>query len=241
METLPHSTDIFNGEDWIGSKKQKEVSDRMDVESCIQDILDEVEEVIFCELCSEQYDPERHGLWRRIADSGERLTGTCSHCLSDYYMIEQRCADTYEVPPDYLSVSWGGELLCQSCQCDGKKCECCGISEKLVKTQCDRNANFSLIEGTFPQQYLCDECKDYEEDDIQLISEVNEVLETYVGEFEIDTEGDDSLLNEDNEETTTTKNMMKEVMDEMFMISDNISENTYMKIVNKMKEVYERL
>ena len=85
------------------------------------------------------------------------------------------------------------------------------------------------------------ECKDYEEDDIQLISEVNEVLETYVGEFEIDTQGDESLLNEDNEETTTTKNMMKEVMDEMFMISDNISENTYMKIVNKMKEVYERL
>ena len=69
-----------------------------------------------------------------LAEEGGRITGTCSCCLSDYYMVEQRCADTYEVPPDYLSVSWGGEILCQSCQCDGKKCESCGVSEKLVKT-----------------------------------------------------------------------------------------------------------
>ena len=38
-----------------------------------------------------------------------------------------------------------------------------------------------------------------------------------------------------------TKDMMKEVMDEMFEVSSEISENTYIKIVNKMKEVYERL
>lgn len=241
MDTLPHSTDIFNGEDWIGSKKQKEVSDRMDVEFCIQDLLDEVEEVLFCELCSEQTDAESDGLWRRLANSGQRLTGNCVHCGDPYWTVEDRCSQVYEFPPDYLSMNWEEEVMCQSCRYDGKRCDCCGISEKLIKTQCDRNVNFTKIDGTFPHQYLCVECKDYEEDDIQLISEVNEVLETYVGEFEIDTQGDESLLNEDNEETTTTKNMMKEVMDEMFMISDNISENTYMKIVNKMKEVYERL
>ena len=34
---------------------------------------------------------------------------------------------------------------------------------------------------------------------------------------------------------------MKELMDEMFEVSSVISENTYMTIVNKMKQVYERL
>ena len=66
-----------------------------------------------------------------------------------------------------------------------------------------------------------------------------EFEDTYQGEFEIDTEGDQELL--DDEETKTTKEMMKEVMDEMFEVSSDISENTYMNIVNKMKQVYERL
>ena len=238
METLPHSTDIFNGEDWIGSKKQKEVSDRMDVEFCIEDLLDSVEEVLYREICSEQPTNCEEDFNLHL---GHRHTGTCSHCLADYYMVEQRCADIYENPPDYLSMSCGGEILCQSCNYDGKRCECCGISEKLVKMHCDRNVKFVEIEGASPPQYLCDECKDYEEDHQELISEMNEVLETYSGEFEIDTDGDTSLLQDEGEETKATKDMMKEIMDEMFGISEEINENTYMTIVNKMKQVYERL
>ena len=79
-------------------------------------------------------------LWRRLADTGERVTGTCSCCFADYYMVEQRCADTYEVPPDWLSVSWERRSLCQSCQCDGKKCESCGVIGEACQDHCDRNA-----------------------------------------------------------------------------------------------------
>lgn len=246
MDVLPHSTEIFEGEDWIGSKKQEEVKIRVEVEECVEDIIREVQDLLFLEICLEQRDCEFP--WRSLAESGERVTGTCSCCLTDYYMVEQRCADTYEVPPDYLSVSWGGELLCQSCQCDGKKCESCGVSEKLVKTHCDRNANFSLIEGTFPPQYLCTECVEIDDElfgETWTPEQLNQGFldpedeETYRGEFEIDTEGDQGLL--DDEEIKTTKEMMKEVMDEMFEVSCDISENTYMNIVNKMKQVYERL
>lgn len=244
MDVLPHSTDIFEGPTY--KEAQEAVKTRVEVEGCVEDIIRGVQDILFLEICSMQEEVEEEE-WLRLAEGG-RCTGTCSHCHSDYYMVEQRCADTYEVPPDYLSVSWGGELLCQSCQCDGKKCESCGVAEKLVKTHCDRNANFSLIEGTFPPQYLCTECVEIDDElfgETMTPEELNrgfidtELEETYRGEFEIDTEGDQRLL--DDEETKATKDMMKEVMDEMFEVSSDISENTYMNIVNKMKEVYERL
>lgn len=247
MDVLPHSTDIFEGEDWLGSKRQEEVKVRIEVEECVEDIVREVKELLFFEMCADQPADEQEA-WRVLIGSGERVTGTCSCCFSDYYMVEQRCADTYEIPPDYLSRLAGGAVLCQSCRCDGKNCESCGVSEKLVKTHCDRNANFSLIEGTFPPQYLCTECVEIDDElfgETMTPEELNrgfidtELEETYRGEFEIDTEGDQRLL--DDEETKATKDMMKEVMDEMFEVSSDISENTYIKIVNKMKEVYERL
>lgn len=247
MDVLPHSTDIFEGEDYWGSERQQEVRDRMEVEFAVEDIIKGVQDILYLEIYDEQEEDGKEAWWR-LAESGERITGTCSCCLSDYYMVEQRCADTYELPPDYLSVSWGEEILCQSCQCDGKKCESCGVAEKLVKTHCDRNANFYLIEGTFPPQYLCTECVEIEDElfgETWTPEELNQGFlhpedeGTYRGEFEIDTEGDQELL--DDEETKTTKEMMKEVMDEMFEVSCDISENTYMNIVNKMKQVYERL
>ena len=245
MDVLPHSSDIFEGEDWIGSKRHGEVKIRVEVEECVEDILRGVQELL--------YDYEdlniEDELWSSLAESGERVTGKCSHCLSDFYMVEQRCADTYEVTPDYLSISLGEEVLCQSCRCDGKKCESCGVSEKLVKIHCDRNANFSLIEWTFPPQYLCPECFeiDYElfgetwtPEDLNRGDIDTEFEETYHEEFEIDTEGDQGLL--DDEETKTTKDIMKEVMDEMFDVRHDISsENTYLNIVNKLQQVYERL
>lgn len=245
MDVLPHSTDIFEGP--THKEAMERVKIRMEVEECVEDIIRGVQDILYLEICSMEGECEQE-LLKILSDSGERVTGTCSCCLSDYYMVEQRCADTYDVPPDYLSVSWGGELLCQSCQCDGKKCESCGVSEKLVKTHCDRNANFSLIEGTFPPQYLCTECVEIDDElfgETWTPEQLNQGFldpedeETYRGEFEIDTEGDRGLL--DDEETKTTKEMMKEVMDEMFEVSCDISENTYMNIVNKMKQVYERL
>lgn len=246
MDVLPHSTDIFEGP--THKEAQEAVKTRVEVEECVEYIIREVQDILYLEICSMQGEECEQELLKLLSDSGERVTGTCSHCFSDYYMVEQRCADTYEVPPDYLSVSWGGELLCQSCQCDGKKCESCGVAEKLIKTHCDRNANFSLIEGTFPPQYLCTECVEIDDElfgETWRPEDLNQGFlhpedeETYMGEYEIDTEGDQGLL--DDEETKTTKEMMKEVMDEMFEVSSDISENTYMNIVNKMKQVYERL
>jgi hypothetical protein len=245
MDVLPHSTDVFEGPTY--EEAIEGVKIRMEVEDSVEDIIRGVQDILFLEIREEQEEDQKEA-WRNLAEEGGRCSGTCSHCHSDYYMVEQRCADTYEMPPDYLSISWGGEVLCQSCQCDGKKCECCGVSEKLIKTHCDRNANFALVEGTFPPQYLCVECS--EEDDETFIQtwtpeDLNQGFlhpedgETYMGEYEIDTEGDQDLL--DDEETTTTKEMMKELMDEMFEVSSDISENTYITIVNKMKQVYERL
>ena len=72
------------------------------------------------------------------------------------------------------------------------------------------------------------------------MTDEEEILETYNGEFEIDTEGDESLL-EDDEGTMTTKELMKGVMDDMFEVTGDIPENTYLNIVNKMKDIYERL
>lgn len=237
MDVLPHSTDIFEGP--THEEAIEGVKIRMEVEECVEDIIRGVQDILYLELCAEGPGMDQ---------PPEAVTGTCSCCFSDYYMVEQRCADTYEIPPDYLSRLVGGAVLCQSCQRDGKKCESCGVSEKLVKTHCDRNANFSLIERTFPPQFLCIECVEIDDElfgETMTPEELNrgfidtELEETYRGEFEIDTEGDQRLL--DDEETKATKDMMKEVMDEMFEVSSEISENTYIKIVNKMKEVYERL
>jgi len=250
MDVLPHSTEIFEGEYWVGSKLQEEVKIKKEVEFVVENIIRGVQDLLYLEICSMQNDDENE-LRRRLTETGERVTGSCSRCHEDYYTVEQRCADTYENPPDYLNISWGEEILCQSCQCDGKKCECCGISEKLVKIHCDRNANFSFIPNTSPPQYLCVECAE-EEDDLFRYDYEDEAYmslggggdgyeNTYRGEFEIDTEGDETLLEDDDEWTKKTKDMMKEVMDEMFEVSADISENTYMKIVNKMKQVYERL
>ena len=56
------------------------------------------------------------------------------------------------------------------------------------------------------------------------------------------TQRDETLLeNEDDEETKKTKEIMKGVMDDMFGVTEEIPENTYMNIVNKMKEIYDRL
>ena len=197
MDVLPHSTDIFEGPSH--EEAIEGVKTRMEVEECVEDIIREIQQTLYLELCVEE--PDMDDFNRRL---GEAVTGTCSHCHSDYYMVEQRCADTYEMPPDYLSVSWGGEVLCQSCQCDGKKCECCGVAEKLIKNHCDRNANFALVEGTFPPQYLCVECSEADEIFMQTWTpeDLNQAFinpedeETYRGEYEIDTEGSRGLLDD---------------------------------------------
>lgn len=174
--------------------------------------------------------------------------GICESCGLCHWQIGERCTNTYGFSIDYLVMTASGGIICQSCMCDGVKCIDCGVSQKLTRTICDRDSEFTREDETFPPIHRCQEC--HEQHEIYLttrlgreeISETDEeeILETYNGEFEIDTEGDETLL-EDDEETMTTKQIMKDAMDYMFEVTEDIPENTYINIVNKMKEIYERL
>lgn len=179
-------------------------------------------------------------------DEGDE--GICESCGLCHWQIGERCTNTYGFSIDYLVMTASGGIICQSCMCDGVKCIDCGVSQKLTRTICDRDSEFTREDETFPPIHRCQEC--HEQHEIYLttrlgreeISETDEeeILETYNGEFEIDTEGDETLL-EDDEETMTTKQIMKDAMDYMFEVTEDIPENTYINIVNKMKEIYERL
>ena len=81
----------------------------------------------------------------RLTVACRRSLWFCSHCHSDYYMVEQVCT------PDDAPIPFncGGEVLCQSCQCDGKKCECCGVAE-TYQNYCEKKAHSALVEATFP-------------------------------------------------------------------------------------------
>ena len=179
-------------------------------------------------------------------DEGDE--GICESCGLCHWQIGERCTNTYGFSIDYLVMTESGGIICQSCMCEGIKCIECGVSEKLTRTICDRDAEFKREDETFPPVHRCEEC--HEQHEIYLavrlgreeisVTDEEEILETYNGEFEIDTEGDESLL-EDDEGTMTTKELMKGVMDDMFEVTGDIPENTYLNIVNKMKEIYERL
>ena len=178
--------------------------------------------------------------------------GTCDSCGLCHWQIGERCTNTYGFSIDYLVMRESGMITCQSCMCDGVKCIECGVSQKLVRTIYDRDAEFTREEETFPPIHRCHECQEQHEiylnsaragDNPEEESTIPpELQETYNGEFEIDTEGDETLLkDEDDVDTKKTKEIMKGVMDDMFGVTEDIPENIYMNIVNKMKEVYDRL
>tara|TARA_B100000405_G_C16712647_1_gene419839 strand:+ start:1039 stop:1860 length:822 start_codon:yes stop_codon:yes gene_type:complete len=178
--------------------------------------------------------------------------GVCDSCGLCHWQIRDRCTNTYGFSIDYLIMRESGMITCQSCMCDGVKCIECGVSQKLVRTIYDRDTEFIREEGTFPPIHRCHECQGSHEIYLNSAREGDnpeeessippELQETYNGEFEIDTEGDETLLEgEDDEDTKKTKEIMKGVMDDMFGVTEDIPESTYMNIVNKMKEVYDRL
>ena len=178
--------------------------------------------------------------------------GACDSCGLCHWQIGERCTNIYGFSIDYLVMKESGMITCQSCMCDGVKCIECGVSEKLVRTICNRDTEFTREEETFPPIHRCHECQEQHEIYLNSAREGDnpeeestippELQETYNGEYEIDTEGDETLLeDEDDEETKGTKEIMKGVMDDMFGVTEDIPESTYMNIVNKMKEVYDRL
>ena len=230
-----------------------------DVEDCMEEMIKIVEEF---GTCGVEDDSDRdtimlngHSLTMSREDEPEEYTtdgeGVCGICGLCHWQIGERGvpgAGGYSI--DYLVRGEDGVITCQSCMCDGIKCIECGISEKLVRTICDRDIEFTKEEETFPPIHRCQECQlNYEyyrfpdplgDEEDTIIPSDPELLETYNGEFEIDTEGDETLI-EDDEDTKTTKELMKGVMDDIFEISEHVPENSYIKIVNQMKEVYDRL
>ena len=236
---------MLNGRD-LTMSREDEPEEYKDVEDCMEEMIKIVEE--FADGVEDE--PEEY------TTDGEGVCGICGAC---WWQIGERGRVWQDTPAeggfarrgysiDYLVRGEDGVITCQSCMCDGIKCIECGISEKLVRTICDRDIEFTKEEETFPPIHRCQECQlNYEyyrfpdplgdEEDTIIPPEL---LETYNGEFEIDTEGDETLI-EDDEDTKTTKELMKGVMDDIFEISEHVPENSYIKIVNQMKEVYDRL
>ena len=228
-----------------------------DVEDCMEEMIKIVEEFGTCVEDDSDRDTimlNGHSLTISREDEPEEYTtdgeGVCGICGLCHWQIGERCTDTYGFSIDYLVMRESGMITCQSCMCDGVKCIECGVSQKLVRTIYDRDTEFIREEGTFPPIHRCHECQEQHEiylnsaragdNPVEESTIPPELQETYNGEFEIDTEGDETLL-EDDEETKITKEMMKGVMDDMFGVTEEIPENTYMNIVNKMKEIYDRL
>ena len=52
MDVLPHSTDIFEGP--THKEAQEAVKTRVEVEECVEDIIREVQDILYLEMYSEQ-------------------------------------------------------------------------------------------------------------------------------------------------------------------------------------------
>ena len=178
----------------------------------------------------------------------------CTICNFDIFTISGRCNILYEFPPDYMVRDQrgllGDEPMCKSCSYDGIKCNDCGVSEKLVKIECDRNAKFHMVshEG-LPNIYRCDTCFDiynegegtivYEETENEPCPYCNErhqpwecpsnLWDTYHNEYVIDTDGDSTLI----------ENIPNEEPDEFEEDSHDPSNNVKINLKEIMEILYE--
>lgn len=277
MMTFPQSDSLFEETAWDTEEGNKELMDKSEVEWVLKDLVYDVmkyyEEVVLKELDEE--------LWT----GGEDLPAEdddfqinipiCCKCKDDSISISARCNAIYENSPDYVESCDDGRWLCRSCNYDGIRCGDCGISEKLVKTQCDRNVRF-ISDGAFPSVHYCPECAhsnipgaplpygmarvtitDFGVSDVNTCfncggehlpweidapEECRELWNVYGDQYEIDTEGDASLVDrEDTQEVKDIKASFKDVMDDFFELSGDIPEGKYLSIVDKLNSIYQSL
>ena len=277
MMAFPQSDSLFEETAWDTEEGYKELMDKSEVECVLKDLVYDVmkyyEEVVLQELDEE--------LW----NGGEELPAEeddfqinvpiCCKCKEDSISISVRCNAIYENSPDYVDHVDDGRWICRSCNYDGKRCGDCGVSEKLLKTRCDRNVRF-ISDGAFPSVYYCPECAhsnipdipvpygmarvtiddfvgsdvttcfncggDHLPWEIYAPEECRDIWNTYGDQYEIDTEGDPSLIDrEDTQEVKDIKASFKEVMDDFFELSEDISEGKYLSIVNKLNAIYQSL
>lgn len=280
MMTFPQCDSIFEENAWDTEDGYKELMDKSEVEFVLKDLVYDVikyyEEVVLQELDEEIWNGGGEDL--PAEDDEFRITiPMCCKCAEDSISISSRCNSIYENPPDYNEQVSGEyeEWICQSCKYDGKHCADCGVSEKLLKIQCDRNVKF-ITDGAFPGVYYCPECahsnipdirvpygmsrvtitdfigtdvttcfncgEDHLPWEIDAPEECREIWNVYGDQFEIDTEGDPSLVDsEDTQEVKDIKASFKDVMDDFFELSEDISEGKYLSIVNKLNSIYQSL
>ena len=281
MMTFPQSDSIFEETPYDTIDGYEELIEKSEVEAVVRDMILDVieyyEQVVLHELGEELW----HGGEGLPAEDDEFQVyiPICCKCHEDSISISSRCNSIYENSPDYNEqVSGEGEdkeWICQSCKYDGKHCADCGVSEKLLKIQCDRHAQF-ISDGAFPSAYYCPECAHSNIPDIRVPygmtrvtindfvgpdvttcfncggdhlpweigapEECREIWNVYGDQFEIDTEGDPSLIDrEDTQEVKDIKSSFKEVMDDFFELSEDISEGKYLSIVNKLNAIYQSL
>jgi hypothetical protein len=269
MMAFPQSDSLFEETAWDKEEGYKEIMDKSEVECVLKDLVCDVikyyEEVVLHELDEELW----HGGEDLAAEDDEFQVyiPICCKCHEDSISISSRCNSIYENSPDYneqVSVLNEDEKwICQSCKYDGKHCADCGVSEKLLKIQCDRHVQF-ISDGAFPSTYYCPECAHSNIPDIPVPygmtrvtiddfvgpdvttcfncggdhlpweigapEECREIWNVYGDQFEIDTE-----------EVKDIKASFKEVMDDFFELSEDISEGKYLSIVNKLNTIYQSL
>lgn len=208
------------------TEEKEKINLKLSIEAVVKDILLSVE--YDTDYPSFQLSPRN--VRRRLFDSE---VGFCGSCFFDSETINKRVSKIYEILPDTLEVHSdinNRGYTCRSCIYDGRKCDKCGVSEKLLKIKCDRNVKFqeypspsySLGPGTF---VLCPEC-DGEEDMVPYIEDTSEentienphpcrfcgefghpdyecptgLWDVYGDEWVIDTECDSSLIEREESE-----------------------------------------
>ncbi|MBI52120.1 MAG: hypothetical protein CL779_02750 [Chloroflexi bacterium] len=249
VDPLPNwSPELFS--DWRSDEEENEIWDKCEIELLLNDLIREV----FIQSL-EYFHP--------IPEPLPCIEDICMECTMSRDFIKNRVNNIYENPPDTLHLmNYGEGHICASCCLDGNKCNECGISQKLIKIKCDRNVKFYNYIRSYPTtdnrmicttEIYCPDCIETMEElpPCQYCGGVHEPWncpsgdwDIYGNEYEIDTEGDQSLVEELEEGVCDFKDLkedIKELMDISFELSENIPNGPYVSMMNKMKAIYNRI
>lgn len=277
MMTFPQSVTLFEETSYDTEDGYQEIIERSEVENVVRNLVEDTIEYYETTILRELDDEVWHESGDLPAEDEDFHIPICCKCKMDSFTISARCNSIYENAPDYTEPLDDGRWICRSCSYDGKHCGECGISEKLVKTQCDRTLNF-ISDGAFPGIYYCPCCAHSNIPDFPLPygmaplyigihdildprsspcfncggnhlpweidapEECRELWNIYGDQYEIDTEGDPSLIDrEETQEVKDIKASFKDVMDDFFELSGEISEGKYLTIVDKLNAIYQSL
>ena len=241
LDVLPQDTRLFDGEEWVGSERYVETCNRLEIEKTIEQMITQIDEE---EITNIPY-PKR-----------------CSVCYDDIYDVQERGAELYEIPPDWIPGELedqefvfprddyeeddGNSLICYSCRHDGVKCIDCGLSEKLVKRFCDRNVRFKVDKSVFPNVHRCETCWE---------RNMNAECLECGGRHEFFGYGYCPYYNEEMNEILDTENVivyeqkkiteikeeLKSIVDIVFHVGKKIPEGAYTDLMHHIKVTHDKI